>query len=115
MTEKEHKNGAETEPFIPGIQSGSPRSQFEPEEPPPKDRGNVVLFIIMLHGIGTLIAWNVFITIAPMYYQDLKLKQADPKPAYVANFMNYVCICSQFPNLLVNMIGMFSEKGNLLF
>jgi equilibrative nucleoside transporter 1/2/3 len=115
MTEKEHKNGAEGEPFIPGIQSGSPRSQFEPEEPPPKDRGNVVLFIIMLHGIGTLIAWNVFITIAPMYYQDLKLKQADPKPAYVANFMNYVCICSQFPNLLVNMIGMFSEKGNLLF
>ena len=32
----------------------------------PKDKFNFVLLVMMLHGIGTLIAWNVFITIAPL-------------------------------------------------
>ncbi|CAG2119628.1 unnamed protein product, partial [Medioppia subpectinata] len=27
----------------------------------PKDRYNVVLFILVLHGIGTLMPWNMFI------------------------------------------------------
>ena len=66
------------------------------------------------------------------YYQELKLKPdseflttsvvngtpvtagPDLNPGYYTNFMNYVCICSQLPNLIINMIGMFSDKGNLL-
>ena len=32
----------------------------------PKDKLNFVLLVMMLHGVGTLIAWNVFITIAPL-------------------------------------------------
>lgn len=31
----------------------------------PSDKLNVVLLVMMLHGLGVLIAWNVFITIAP--------------------------------------------------
>ena len=31
----------------------------------PADKLNVVLLVMMMHGIGTLIAWNSFITIAP--------------------------------------------------
>uniref|UniRef100_A0A7E4UNA7 Nucleoside transporter n=1 Tax=Panagrellus redivivus TaxID=6233 RepID=A0A7E4UNA7_PANRE len=82
----------------------------------PKDKFNTVLFIMMLHGIGSLIAWNVFITIAPIYFQKYKLESVIPgdKPWYVTNFMNLVCLCSQLPNLTVNAIGLFVEKGNLV-
>lgn len=29
---------------------------------PPKDKYKLVFFILMLHGIGTLMPWNMFIT-----------------------------------------------------
>lgn len=35
------------------------------KEKEPKDNYNIVYLIIMLHGIGILIPWNTFITIAP--------------------------------------------------
>ncbi|KAE9548862.1 hypothetical protein FO519_007924 [Halicephalobus sp. NKZ332] len=81
----------------------------------PKDKLNFVLLVMMLHGIGTLIAWNVFITIAPLYFIETKLKPATApnNPGYVENFMNFVCLFSQLPNLTVNAIGLFIDKGNL--
>lgn len=33
---------------------------------PPTDKYNVVYCIILLHGIGALMTWNMFITIAPV-------------------------------------------------
>ncbi|KJH41214.1 nucleoside transporter, partial [Dictyocaulus viviparus] len=36
-----------------------------PNKNAPKDVGNIVYLIIMLHGVGTLMPWNMFITIAP--------------------------------------------------
>uniref|UniRef100_A0AC35FW58 Equilibrative nucleoside transporter 1 n=1 Tax=Panagrolaimus sp. PS1159 TaxID=55785 RepID=A0AC35FW58_9BILA len=113
------------------IVTAEPPSKFEESENEklmiengiPADKLNVVLFVMMLHGLGTLIAWNIFITIAPGYFQRYKLESAfhnvtnpDEKPiypGYVQNFMNYVCICSQLPNLTVNAIGLFVDKGNL--
>lgn len=46
---------------------------------------------------------------------DTKLKPATGPnhPGYVKNFMNYVCLFSQLPNLTVNAIGLFIDKGNL--
>lgn len=32
---------------------------------PPEDKYNAVYFILLLHGIGVLMPWNMFITIAP--------------------------------------------------
>lgn len=29
---------------------------------PPRDRLNLILFVLVLHGIGTLTPWNMFIT-----------------------------------------------------
>ncbi|KNC24676.1 hypothetical protein FF38_03515, partial [Lucilia cuprina] len=29
---------------------------------PPKDRWKIVFFIFLLHGLGTLMPWNMFIT-----------------------------------------------------
>lgn len=36
----------------------------EVEEVAPVDQGNLVFFIILLHGIGTLMPWNMLITIS---------------------------------------------------
>ena len=69
---------------------------------------------MMLHGVCIIIAWNVFITIAPDYYIQNKLKHWTPEPSYVSNFMNYICICSQLPNLIINLISLFSGSGNLV-
>ncbi|VDD93284.1 unnamed protein product [Enterobius vermicularis] len=45
-------------------------SNFETEimmsHRPPTDKYNVVYCIILLHGIGALMTWNMFITIAPV-------------------------------------------------
>lgn len=29
---------------------------------PPRDKLNIIYFILLLHGIGTLMPWNMFIT-----------------------------------------------------
>ncbi|KAE9413647.1 hypothetical protein Angca_008650 [Angiostrongylus cantonensis] len=85
----------------------------------PKDVGNLVYFIIMLHGVGTLMPWNMFITIAPDYYTNYKMKTFDENgtahsTVYSANFLSYLAIASQIPNLLLNFINIFvTVKGDL--
>uniref|UniRef100_A0A914E694 Equilibrative nucleoside transporter 1 n=1 Tax=Acrobeloides nanus TaxID=290746 RepID=A0A914E694_9BILA len=80
----------------------------EEQEYLPKDRYKLVYFIILLHGIGTLIPWNMFISIAPQYFIDFKLQPANSsKPEYAVNFFSYLGVCSQFPNLVVNFLNLF--------
>lgn len=38
--------------------------KVEEESPEPEDKGNLVFYIILLHGIGTLMPWNMLITIS---------------------------------------------------
>ncbi|VDM51626.1 unnamed protein product, partial [Angiostrongylus costaricensis] len=84
-----------------------------------QDVGNLVYFIIMLHGVGTLMPWNMFITIAPDYYTNYKMKTFDENgtahsTVYSANFLSYLAIASQIPNLLLNFINIFvTVKGDL--
>ncbi|KAK6759481.1 hypothetical protein RB195_021205 [Necator americanus] len=96
----------------PFISSGS-------DDDAPKDIGNLVYLIVMLHGVGTLMPWNMFITIAPDYYTNYKMKTFDENGTahateYSANFLNYLAIASQIPNLLLNFINIFvTVKGDL--
>ncbi|VDN23493.1 unnamed protein product [Cylicostephanus goldi] len=89
------------------------------EKPDFQDSGNLVYLIILLHGVGTLMPWNMFITIAPDYYTNYKMKTFDENGTahateYSANFLNYLAIASQFPNLLLNFINIFvTVKGDL--
>ncbi|VDO67003.1 unnamed protein product [Heligmosomoides polygyrus] len=84
-----------------------------------QDVANLVYLIIMLHGVGTLMPWNMFITIAPDYYTNYKMKTFDENGTahateYSANFLNYLGIASQIPNLLLNFINIFvTVKGDL--
>ncbi|TMS36408.1 hypothetical protein L596_003580 [Steinernema carpocapsae] len=61
-TENHNENGekGEVQPFIEN-------SGIEKEElSAPVDKYNAVYLIMLLHGIGCLMPWNMFITIAPM-------------------------------------------------
>ncbi|VDM25168.1 unnamed protein product [Toxocara canis] len=89
-------------------------------EKPPTDKNHLVYLIMMLHGVGTLMPWNMFITIAPAYFVNYKLLEIDEtgtkhSTAYSRNFFSYLGICSQLPCLLMNLINIFVEaKGGLV-
>ncbi|MFH4981913.1 hypothetical protein AB6A40_008622 [Gnathostoma spinigerum] len=89
------------------------------EKEAPRDRYNIVYYIMLLHGVGTLMPWNMFITIAPSYFVDYKLKEVGTDgvligTTYSLNFFSYLGICSQLPNLLTNLANVFiRSKGGL--
>ncbi|KAL0811436.1 hypothetical protein ABMA28_009838 [Loxostege sticticalis] len=77
---------------------------------PPKDKWNLIYIILMIHGLGTLIAWNMFIT-AKDYFVKYKLANA---PEYAEHYLAYVGWAAQIPNCLFNWINIFVPiRGNL--
>ncbi|UMM43656.1 hypothetical protein L5515_019076 [Caenorhabditis briggsae] len=97
----------------------------EVEEEAPEDRKNLVFFIILLHGIGTLMPWNMLITISYDYFESYKMLAnstidmdtgavtGDPT-VYSSNFQSFQTIASQVPNLLLNLLNIFIVvKGGL--
>ncbi|XP_063704315.1 equilibrative nucleoside transporter 3 isoform X2 [Culicoides brevitarsis] len=82
---------------------------------PPKDRLNIVFLTLVLHGIGTLTPWNMFIT-AKAYFVDYKLSESytGEKSDYNANFLAYLGFASQIPNLLFNWLNIFVQMGGNL-
>ncbi|CDW57752.1 equilibrative nucleoside transporter [Trichuris trichiura] len=75
------------------------------------DRFNVVYLFFLLHGVGTLLPWNLFIN-SEAYYTKYKFAQ---EPEYAKNFLAYVGICAQVPNLIFSLINTFlPTKGGLL-
>ncbi|VDN59072.1 unnamed protein product [Dracunculus medinensis] len=95
------------------------KTMLNDEERKPKDYYNIVYLITMLHGIGILIPWNMFITIAPSYFVGYKLLITDSdgvkhETKYSLNFFSYIGVCSQLPNLLLSFLNIFVQiKGGL--
>jgi equilibrative nucleoside transporter 1/2/3 len=86
------------------------------------DRYNLVYLIMLLHGVGVLMPWNMFITATAVsfdythsnvfnrsfqYFVGYKL--GGDETEYGKNFLSYLGICSQMPNLLLNMVNMVVE------
>ncbi|KAI6240923.1 hypothetical protein M3Y99_00401100 [Aphelenchoides fujianensis] len=70
----------------------------------------IVYVIFLLHGIGTLMPWNMFLTIAPEYFIGYKFKPLELNatvPEYSKYFFSYLGVCSQLPNLLLNFMNLF--------
>lgn len=80
----------------------------------PKDKLLLVYFIAMLHGIGVLMPWNMFITIAPQYYVHYWFSPNNTQTEYSKNFMSSLGIASQMPNVLINVINTFLVIGGAL-
>ncbi|XP_020716640.1 equilibrative nucleoside transporter 1 isoform X3 [Ceratitis capitata] len=80
---------------------------------PPKDKWNIVLLIFILHGIGTLMPWNMFIT-AKSYYVGYKLGGSENSTSvsnYAANFLQYHGFAAQIPNVVFNWLNVFLNLG----
>lgn len=81
----------------------------------PKDKYNIVYLILLLHGIGTLLPWNMFIT-AKSYFVDYKLSKnyTGVDSDYAASFLTYHGFAAQGPNLLFNWLNIFIQIGGNL-
>ncbi|XP_033220540.1 equilibrative nucleoside transporter 1 isoform X2 [Belonocnema kinseyi] len=98
--------------------------QIDLELNPPKDRLNIVYFIMVLHGLGTLISWNMFIT-AKDYFVSYKLNTTAVQIAQTGNitnstlqysnsFMEDSTLASQLPNLIFSWLNLFVQFGGNL-
>ncbi|XP_052751243.1 equilibrative nucleoside transporter 1 [Galleria mellonella] len=77
---------------------------------PPKDRWNLIYLTLIIHGLGTLTAWNMFIT-AKDYFVDYKLVDAKN---YAEHYLAYVGWASQIPNVVFNWMNIFVQFGGNL-
>jgi len=86
-------------------------SAFDTEEAPPPDRFQLVFLTMVLHGVGTLMPWNMFIT-AYGYFLDHKLVDANgDRTAYANDFMTYVGFASHLPCVFFNWANIFVQMG----
>ncbi|XP_029165286.1 equilibrative nucleoside transporter 1-like isoform X1 [Nylanderia fulva] len=94
---------------------GVTMDQADLELNPPRDRLNLVFCILVLHGIGALMPWNMFIT-AKDYFVSYKLSKeyTDVDTNYATNFLAYLGFAAQIPNLLFNWLNVFLQLGGNL-
>ncbi|XP_076396067.1 equilibrative nucleoside transporter 1 isoform X1 [Megachile rotundata] len=94
---------------------GVTMDQADLELNPAKDRLNIVFCIMVLHGIGMLMPWNMFIT-AKHYFVNYKLSKeyTGMKTDYATNFLPYLEFAAQTPNLLFNWLNVFIQLGGNL-
>ncbi|CAG5076571.1 Similar to SLC29A1: Equilibrative nucleoside transporter 1 (Homo sapiens) [Cotesia congregata] len=86
--------------------------QVDLELNPPKDKLNIVFLIMVLHGIGTLMPWNMFIT-ARNYFENYKFSSnyTVENTTYASNYVNSVSFSAQIPNVIFNWINLFMPLG----
>nr|CAH7750237.1 unnamed protein product [Callosobruchus chinensis] len=78
----------------------------------PPDRHKLVYLTFLIHGIGVLMPWNMFIT-AMDYFIGYKLSEdyIGFSFPYLPNFMQYLTFSSQVPNVLFNWMNIFVQIG----
>nr|XP_022906238.1 equilibrative nucleoside transporter 1 [Onthophagus taurus] len=81
----------------------------------PKDRYQLVYWIFLLHGIGVLTPWNMFIT-ANDYFTTYKLSYdyTGQNTTYSDTFLQNLGFASQVPNLAFNWLNIFVVLGGNL-
>ncbi|CAK9298767.1 unnamed protein product [Gordionus sp. m RMFG-2023] len=111
--EKNEEALIENSRFVNKHASEERKYQFDPSpsEEEPKDRRNLVYIIMLLHGIGVLIPWNMFIN-ANSYFVDYKLNpNVTGTHEYKDDFISYLGITSQLPNVILNGLNLFLQFG----
>ncbi|CAK9298790.1 unnamed protein product [Gordionus sp. m RMFG-2023] len=111
--EKNNETLIENSQFGNGHSNEETKYQFDhPLSEEPKDRMNLNYIIMMIHGIGILIPWNVFIN-ANSYFVDYKLNpNVTGTHEYKENFISYLGIISQLPNVILMALNLFVQFGS---
>ncbi|XP_074108275.1 equilibrative nucleoside transporter 1 [Cotesia typhae] len=86
--------------------------QVDLELNPPSDKLNIVYIIMVLHGIGTLMPWNMFIT-ARNYFEKYKFSSnyTGANTTYASYYVDSVSFAAQVPNVIFNWINLFVPLG----
>lgn len=95
----------------------------------PYDKYNLVFIILLIHGIGTLMPWNMFIN-AKSYFIDYKLASHnstdyginttttntndndDELAELRKNFLSYLGLAAQVPNVIFNGLNLIVNMGS---
>lgn len=92
----------------------------------PQDKYNIVYLVLVLHGIGSLMPWNMFIN-AEAYFRLYKLGPSNTTESFDLaqakseetnltslrlNFLSYLCVASQIPNLLFSGFNLVVNIGS---
>ena len=74
---------------------------------PPVDKYHIVYIILLIHGVGTLLPWNMFITANDYFLMKLTPDNTTSTEfsGYKDNFLSYVGIASKLPNTAVQLIN----------
>jgi len=81
------------------------------EDTGPIDKWNIVYFILILHGIGTLMPWNMFIT-ANAYFENYKLAGNNTEAVvYRKYFLSFLGFTAQIPNVILNLLNLCCQVG----
>ncbi|KJH48559.1 nucleoside transporter [Dictyocaulus viviparus] len=70
------------------------------------DKYYAVYGIFLLHGVGMLMSWNMFITITPQYYVSYWFTVDGNVTEYAESFMSVIGVTSQLPNVGIMIINM---------
>lgn len=79
---------------------------------PPRDKLNIIYFILLLHGIGTLMPWNMFIN-ARDYFMEYKLDNSTGSK-YDQYFESSLTLSAQIPNVILGWLNIFVNLGGNL-
>lgn len=79
----------------------TPRDTWGRKIREPVDRWFLVYIIFTMHGMGMLMSWNMFITIAPQYYHDYWFNNTN----YADSFMSIIGVTSQIPNVGIMVLN----------
>ncbi|KIH54239.1 nucleoside transporter [Ancylostoma duodenale] len=93
---------------------GGTKKEGEPDGEPPVDKLRFAYFIIMLNGIGVLLPWNMFITIAPNYYVNYWFTINGTRTVYAKDFLRDLGIAAQTPNFLAGLLNLMQIIGGSL-
>ncbi|XP_033121038.1 equilibrative nucleoside transporter 3-like isoform X2 [Anneissia japonica] len=72
------------------------------------DRWNLVYWIMVLHGVGVLLPWNMFIT-AEGYFTDHKFGNLSSDVGYKDKFVSYLGIAAFTPNITLMVVSLFFQ------
>ncbi|XP_074653319.1 equilibrative nucleoside transporter 3-like isoform X2 [Tubulanus polymorphus] len=75
-----------------------------------KDRGGLVFFVFLFQGIGVMLPWHLFMT-SKSYFTEYKMAKAG-NADYRLNFLSYIGIASQVPNMLWNGVNLFCQRNS---
>ncbi|XGW28060.1 hypothetical protein V3C99_008121 [Haemonchus contortus] len=81
-----------------------------------EDRRHAVYGIFLLHGVGMLMSWNMFITIAPQYYVSYWFTVDGNATSYAESFMSVIGATSQIPNVGIMFVNIaIVVAGSLMY